>query len=65
LDRSISIGFSLSPEGKLVYMFQVPVANFPPQQIQQPETLPNVSVASLDTPMAANANDLDVLNPVL
>jgi len=64
IERTIRTGVNISQEGKLVYLFQVPVTNFPPQQVQQPETLPNVSVASLETSMAANVNDLDVLNPV-
>lgn len=59
LTRTISTGFDIGPDGKLVYMFQVPVSNFPPEQVEKPATLLDVPVAALQT------NDLDVLNPVM
>ena len=69
LARVINTGVNVSPDGKLIYMFQVPVSNFPPDQLQQPSTsaapatLPDAPVSSLQTQVAAN-DALDVLNPV-
>jgi hypothetical protein len=62
--RTIRTGFDIGPDGRLVYMFQVPVTNFPPQQLATPTTVSDAPVSAMDTPIPAN-DALDVLNPVL